>query len=359
MYHVAILANLKKNAPRTPDQPPDAWADLDSEHTIDAIAAALREGGHRATFLEANVDLMDKLREVKPDICFNIAEGHYGDSREAQIPALLELLRIPYTGSRVMTQAISLDKTMTKRIWRSFGLRTAPFQSFESVDDPLDPELTSPLFVKPSREGTGIGVTAQSIARNEAELRERVDYVIRTYEQPALVERFLSGRELTVGVIGNPPHQFVFPPIEVRTDLVAPEENGLYTHHVKAHIDDAMSYLNIPELEPEFLAEVQQLALDAHNTLGALDVSRTDIRCDEAGKPYLLEINTLPGLSPGFSDLAIGADVVNMGYMWLINTILNLACQRYGMPAPEPVIPSNAIPIRTRTVSARSNGRAG
>src|SRR5262245_49352063 len=105
MYNVAILANLKKNAPQSPDQPPDAWADLDSEKTINDLTTALRERGHQVTFLEANVDLLDSLRKLKPDICFNIAEGHYGDSREAQIPALLELLRIPYTGSRVMTQA--------------------------------------------------------------------------------------------------------------------------------------------------------------------------------------------------------------------------------------------------------------
>ncbi len=346
MYHVAILANLKKNAPKRPDQPADAWADLDSEHTIEAIAAALREGGHRATFLEASVELIDTLREVKPDICFNIAEGHYGDSREAQVPALLELLRIPYTGSRVLTQAISLDKTMTKRVWQSFGLRTAPFQEFVRTDEPLNPNLVFPLFVKPAREGTGIGVTAKSIVRNDQELRERVDTMIRTYEQPALVERFLGGRELTVGVIGNPPNQFVFPPIEVKTTDVAPEEAGIYTHHVKAHIGDAMSYLSVPELDPAFLAELQQMALEAHNTIGALDVSRTDIRCDESGVPYLLEINTLPGMSPGFSDLAIGADVIKMGYTWLVNTILNLACQRYGLPAQAPVIPGNPA-IRT------------
>ncbi len=339
MYHVVILANLKKNAPHEPGQPPDAWADLDSEHTIEAISEALRQGGHRATFLEANVELLDKLREVKPDICFNIAEGHYGDSREAQIPALLELLKIPYTGSRVMTQAISLDKVMTKRVWQSFGLRTAPFQSVSRVDEPIRPELTFPLFVKPSREGTGIGVTSKSIAHNEQELREQIEYTIRHYEQPALVEKFLSGRELTVGVIGNLPNQYVFPPIEVNTDKVAPEERGLYTYHVKAHIDDAMSYLQVPTLAPAFLSEVQQLALNAHNAINALDVSRVDIRCDESGVPYLLEINTLPGMSPGFSDLAIGADVIKMGYTWLVNTILNLACQRYGLEAPDPVIP--------------------
>jgi D-alanine-D-alanine ligase len=341
MYHVAILANLKKNAPQLPDQPPDAWADLDSEKTIESLSEALRQGGgHRVTFLEANVELLDKLREIKPDICFNIAEGHYGDSREAQIPALLELLKIPYTGSRVMTQAISLDKIMTKRVWKSFGLRTAPFQSFIRADEPLNPDLTFPLFVKPSREGTGIGVTAKSIASNEQELREQLTYIINTYEQPALVEKFLAGRELTVGIIGNLPNQYVFPPIEVTTQDVAPEERGLYTYHVKAHIDDAMSYLKVPTLEPAFLAEVQQLALDAHNAIDSQDVSRVDIRCDEQGTPYLLEINTLPGMSPGFSDLAIGADVINMGYEWLVNTILNLACHRFGLAAPEPVIPS-------------------
>jgi D-alanine-D-alanine ligase len=340
MVHVAILANLKKNAPSLPGQAPDAWADLDSEHTVDAIAESLRKAGHRATFLEANVDLIDKLREVKPDICFNIAEGHYGDSREAQIPALLELLRIPYTGSRVLTQAISLDKTVTKRVWKSFGLRTSPFQEFHCADDALDSELAFPLFVKPSCEGTGAGVTVESIVHNERELRQRVGYVIDNYAQPALVERFLAGRELTVGVIGNMPRQYAFPPIEVDTSKIAPEELGLYTHHIKADFDE-VSYLQVADLPPALLAEVKQLALDAHNAIGALDVSRVDIRCDEADMPYLLEINTLPGMSPGFSDLPIGADLIHMGYDWLVSTILNLACQRFGLPAPEPIIPEN------------------
>ena len=340
MYHVAILANLKKNAPQHPDFAADHWADLDSEHTIEALAEVLRQSGHRTTFLEANVDLLDRLREVKPDICFNLAEGHFGDSREAQVPALLEMLRIPYTGSRVLTNAISLDKVMTKRIWQSFGLRTAPFQEFSSVDAPLDPSLAFPLFVKPSREGTGTGVTPDSIVENVNELRGRIEYVLRTYKQPALVERFLKGREVTVGVIGNPPHQYVFPPIEIDSQGVAPQERGLYSHHVKTQVTDVHALERLADLEPAVMAEVKQLALDAHNTLKALDVSRTDIRFDEDGLPYLLEINTLPGMSPGFSDLPLAADWIGKDYHWLVNTILNLACQRYGMPATEPQFPS-------------------
>src|SRR3954471_24690018 len=150
---------------------------------------------------------------------------------------------------------------------------------------------------------------------------------------------FLAGREITIGVIGNAPRQFVFPPIEVTTSDVAPQERGLYTHYVKSHIDDAMSYLQVAKLEPAVMAEVKQLALDAHNTINSLDVSRVDLRFDDAGKPYLLEINTLPGMSPGFSDLPIGADEIGKGYFWLVNTILNLACQRWGLAAPEPEIP--------------------
>ncbi|HLY28595.1 MAG TPA: hypothetical protein VKQ72_19770 [Aggregatilineales bacterium] len=346
-YNVAILANLKKNAPHLPNQPPDAWADLDSEKTIDALAGAIRAGGHNPVFYEANVDLFDKLRANRPDICFNIAEGHYGDSREAQIPAMLELLRIPYTGSRVMTQAISLDKTMTKRVWQSFGLSTAPFQEFITPDQPLDPELKYPLFVKPAREGTGAGVTVQSIVEDEAALRERVAYMLNRYEQPALVERFLDGREITVGIIGNAPRQYVFPPMEVATQSVAPEERGLYTHHVKAHIDD-ISYLQSAVLEPSFLAKVQCMALDAHNAINSLDVSRVDIRCDETGDPYLLEINTLPGMSPGFSDLPLAADAIGMDYTWLVNTILALACQRCGLATPEPVLPEWSAPREAR-----------
>jgi len=316
--------------------PPDAWADLDSEHTVEAICEALREEGHRASFLEANVEAVDRLRASRPDICFNIAEGHHGESREAQMPALLDLLGIPYTGSRVRTQAVTLDKALTKRIWQSAGLRTSPFQSFYDGHEPLNTSLEFPLFVKPSREGTGMGISGRSIVKDEYELRQQLDYVINAYKQPALAEHFLSGQELTVGVIGNQPQQYAFPPIGIETEDVAPQERGVYGHYVKTETGKIM---HTAKLEPEFLDVVRKMAIEAHNVVGALDVSRVDIRCDNQGTPYLLEINTTPGLSPGFSDLAVAADEIKMGYVWLINTILNLACKRYDLKAPDPVLP--------------------
>src|SRR5439155_23929266 len=129
--------------------------------------------------------------------------GLGGDAREAQVPALLEMFCIPYTGSRVLTNGISLDKTLTKRIWRDRRLPVAPFQEFATGDEPLRPELAFPLFVKPAREGTGMGVDTKAIVKNEKELRERVKWVIDKYQQPALVETFLPGREFTVGVLGR------------------------------------------------------------------------------------------------------------------------------------------------------------
>ncbi|MGC9334504.1 MAG: D-alanine--D-alanine ligase family protein, partial [Anaerolineae bacterium] len=183
--------------------PPDRWDDLDSEETIEAISRALEAGGHQVTFLEGDLTLPNNLRQVKPDICFNICEGHFGDGREAHVPAILEMMRIPYTGSQVLTLALALDKPMTKRVLYYHGLPTPPFQVFERSDEPLDPELQFPLFVKPSREGTGMGVSAESILYDEGQLRVQLRRIFERYDQPALVERFIEGREVTVGLVGN------------------------------------------------------------------------------------------------------------------------------------------------------------
>src|SRR3990170_3949809 len=138
-----------------------------------ALLAHLKSDGHWVTFLPADHTLPDSLHRLRPHICFNISEGLSGDAREAQVPALCELLAIPYTGSRVMANSLSLEKTLTKRIWRDHGLPTARFQEFTSSEDPLDPELRFPLFVKPAREGTGMGIDLAALAKDEADLRAR------------------------------------------------------------------------------------------------------------------------------------------------------------------------------------------
>ena len=314
--------------------------------TIDAIRSAIESDGHVTHFFAADSTLPDRLKKFWPDICFNIAEGLGGDAREAQVPALLEMLSVPYTASRVLANALALDKTMTKRIWRDVGLPTASFQEFATGDEPVSPHLCFPLFVKPAREGTGMGMGSESIVYDEDQLRRRVRWVIQTYHQPALVEDYLPGREFTIGVLGRPgaahyslhPELYQsdgfhrFPILEVdNSKSVTP---GVYGNKAKTlHFgDDGIPAFICPaDVEPVLARELQDLAIRGHLAIGATDVSRVDIRLDAEGRPRLLEINSLPGLSPGFSDLCVIAGAEGLTYTDLILEILYLGASRYGL----------------------------
>jgi D-alanine-D-alanine ligase len=352
-WKIAVLANIKDDNHAKPEGvPPDAFADFDHIETIDALRAALETDGHETVFIEADENLPYALKEAKPDICFNIAEGLGGDAREAQIPALLEMLKIPYTGSRVLTNGISLDKTLTKRIWRDRRLPVAPFQEFSVGDEPLRPELNFPLFVKPAREGTGMGVDTKAIVKNEKELRERAMYIINTYQQPALVETFLPGREFTVGILGRSDAKLYsrhpewyekdgfhrFPILELdMTRSVTPQVYSQASKSKDVGEEGAPGYICPANMEPELEKKLKHLALRAHQLLYALDISRTDIRLDDEGNPRLLEINTLPGLTPNYSDLCLQAKAEGIRYEDLILDILYLGASRWGMVAPREI----------------------
>jgi D-alanine-D-alanine ligase len=356
---VALVANLKKNAPTWPGMSPDHWDDLDSEETIAAITAALESGGHQVTFVEGDITLYDRLRQLKPDICFNIAEGHYGDSREAQVPAILEMLRLPYTGSRLLTLALSLDKPMTKRVLAYHGLPTPPFQVFERVNESLDPEMHFPLFVKPSREGTGMGISAESIVYNRDQLRKQLRQLFDRYDQPVLAERYIEGREVTVGVVGNlsspvawrlPEDEdaprisrglHFFPPLEVDMSRYPAEESGVYTNRIKTIMAQEFHYLCPAPLTEQQVEELNWLTAATFRITGCLDVARVDFRLDakDGNKPYILEINPLPGLNPEYSDLAIEAQVNGWRYEELVNRILDEAIERQELSLQgEPVL---------------------
>ena len=346
--HVALVANLKKNAPTWAGISPDYWDDLDSDETIQAITAALEVGGHEVTFVEADVTLYDRLRQLRPDICFNIAEGHFGDSREAQVPAILELLRIPYTGSRVLTMALTLDKPMTKRVLTYHNLPTPPFQTFERVDEHIDDDLQFPIFIKPSREGTGMGISAESIIQTEEQLRKQLRLMFDRYDQPVLAERFIEGREVTVGVVGNlnspvawriPEDEqsrrvsrglHFFPPLEIDMSRYPSEEAGIYTSKIKTIMAHEFHYLCPAPLTEKQVEELNWLTAATFRVVGCQDVARVDYRLDanDNEKPYILEINPLPGLNPEYSDLCIEAKAANWSYEELVNQILDEAIER-------------------------------
>ncbi len=347
---VAVLANLKKNAPHWDGMPADQWDDLDSESTVLALVNAIRAGGYEAEFIEGDIRLVEKLPRFKPDICFNICESHFGDAREAQVPALLEMLRIPYTGSKVLALALALDKPMTKRVLTYHDLPTPDFQSFERPDEPLSEGMRFPMFVKPSREGTGMGVSAKSIVNNEAELREQVAYIIEKYKQTALVEDYIEGREVTVGMVGNLigpvarrlPHNLnapriqaglhFFPPMEVDLSPFA-DSDTVYSNRLKVQLAADLTYLCPAPLDDEMVDELNWLAAAVFRVCGCLDVARVDFRLDahDNWKPYILEVNPLPGLSPGISDIVIEAAADGIEHTELVLMILHTAMKRYGM----------------------------
>lgn len=346
---VAVLANLKVNAPKFEGMSEDQWDDLDSEKTINVMVEAIRSAGHECEFLEGDRSLMERLPKFNPDICFNICEGHFGDSREAQIPALLEMMRIPYTGSKVLTLALALDKPMTKRIFHWHSLPTPAFQEFDRADSPLDEDLKYPLFVKPSREGTSMGVSAKSIVKNEDELREQVSFIINKYRQPALVETYIEGREITVGMVGNligpvarrmpvnpnaPRIQaglYFLPPMEVNLKPFETTDT-VYSNRLKVALAEELDYLAPAPIDDETIDELNWLAAAVFRVMGALDVARVDFRLDENDnwKPYILEINPLPGLS-SISDLVIEARADGIEQASLINMILEAGMKRYGL----------------------------
>lgn len=345
-WTIALVANIKDEYTWATDDPPDAGAEFDSRATVEAIAAALGSDGHTVTICLADETLPARLVSLKPDIVFNIAEGVGDDAREAHVPALCALLDIPYTGSRVLANAISLDKAHTKRIWRSLGLPTPRFQEFRTGHEPIARALRYPLFVKPAREGSGMGIGPHSMAHNGRELRRSVRYVIETYQQPALVEEFMSGREFTVGYLGNPgdPAQrrlpalynssgyHLLPVMEIDTAHVS--TSGIYGVAAKS-LDvasaEAPRYVCPADIPVAIHDRLCELAVRAAEALHARDVARVDIRLDEAGMPHLLEINTLPGLNPTQSDLVIMAGAAGMPYATLITEILYLAAERHGL----------------------------
>lgn len=356
---IALLANLKKNAPGTGSESGDQWDELDAEETIESILAALRTRNHHAEFFEASIvppyDLVSKLMKFKPEMCFNIAEGHFGDSRESQIPALLEMLRLPYTGSGILTLTLALDKPMTKRVLSYHDLPTPEFQVFGYVDEEINDDLVDgdklrfPLFLKPSREGTGMGITGSNIVETVADMRSLLRTLMSKYNQPILCERFIRGRELTVGLVGNlkptaarrlndrtapgvlPEGLTFFPSMEIDADKYDASEAGVYTNKIKVELAHDFYYTCPANTTPELEDTLRRLTAAVFRVTGSHDVARVDYRLDATdGTPYILEINPLPGLNPEYSDLCIEARAAGWSYEQLINTIVDNAVARRG-----------------------------
>jgi len=314
---VGFTYNVKHE---TTDHDSDEHAEWDPPETIIAISNALARQGHIVVHLEATPDLPRVLAEADVDLIFNIAEGVEGRNREAQVPALCELLGIPYTGSDSATLAIALDKALCKKVLMQHDILTPKFQVMESGRERLSQELTFPLIVKPNAEGSSKGIGSTNVVDNEEELRVAVRNCLDKYRQPALIEEYIKGREFTVGLLGTKRPR-VLPPMEIRFKDKS-NDRPVYDFTVKQEWEKHVCYDCPADLTPSQLKSIEKIAKATFWALDCRDVGRVDLRMSDDGQIYVLEVNPLPGLTPGYSDLILISEPAGMDYDQLISEIM-------------------------------------
>lgn len=328
---VALTYNLKK---KDETKPPDYFSEFDSQETVSAIAGALTKKGHSVDLIEAEYPtLFSYFRQNKVDIVFNIAEGKSGKLRESEIPAILDYLSVPYTGSNTFSLALALNKALTKKILLAENIPTPKYQVFERGDEPLKPELQFPLIIKPNCEGSGKGISSSNVVYSQEQLRDRVKDTIDRYRHEALVEEFIEGKELTVGILENG-KTTILPILEIDFTTCAKSGEYFYSWKMKEFQGDdnlglTPTFHCPARLDRETERRVKEVALKTHHAVGCLDISRTDIRLsDKDNIPYVLEINPLPGLDPKESNFPIMAYAGGLKYEDLIEAILMSAYKR-------------------------------
>jgi D-alanine-D-alanine ligase len=305
----------------------EALAELDREDTIVGIEGAVQAAGHETVRIGSAPRLVERLaRGERFDLVFNIAEGLSGAARESQVPAILDVYGIPYTFSDPLVLAVALHKGLAKHVSRAAGVPTADFVVVETLADLERVDLAYPLFVKPVAEGTSKGVTPASLVWDPSGLRASTRDLLEKFRQPVLVERYLSGREFTVGIVGTGDQAEVLGSIEVL--LLAGAEQGIYSYENKQRWEGKVTYRVGNAREDDEVRRAESVALAAWRALGCRDAGRVDIRSDDAGQPCFIEVNPLAGLNPEISDLAILIKEHGIPYEALIRRILESAITR-------------------------------
>lgn len=307
----------------------DAFEEYDSPETIEIISGAIEKKGHRIVRLGGGVQFLDSIRREKVDIVFNIAEGRGNyRSREAQAPSVLEMLGIPYTGSDPQCLAICLDKPVTKKLISLEGIPTPKWLLINDEEEQKKLDWTGfpfPAIIKPAYEGSSKGIRLTSLAQNTAQAKKEVSRIIREYSQPVMVEEFIDGDEVTVGVIGNAPPKLVG---MMRVLPKKKEKHFVYSIEVKRDYVNRVDYESPVRLPQPVLDKLERYSLKAFKTLGCRDVSRVDFRVGRDGIPYFIEINPLPGLGT-YSDLIIMAIKLGWTHDGVITAVLDAAIKRY------------------------------
>lgn len=302
-------------------------AEFDREDTIELLAEAIAACGHRVHRIGRLQRLVERLASGERwPLVFNIAEGLRGTAREAQIPAVLDAYAIAYTFADPAALTLCLDKALCKLVVRGGGIPTADFVVVRRPGDLECIELAFPLFVKPLAEGTGKGISGESVVHNRAELHRLATDLLQQYAQPVLVERYLPGREFTVGLLGTGSDAVALGTLEI---VLRPgAEPAVYSYKNKEYCEKLVEYRLVRACDDPQVAEAERLALAAWQIIGGRDAGRIDLRCDQRGRPQFLEANPLAGLHPCHSDLPMLATAVGMSYRELIAAIIESASVR-------------------------------
>jgi D-alanine-D-alanine ligase len=300
--------------------------DEQKEETGDAICQILSKR-YEVEKIIADERIMERLARKDIDMVFNLSTGIRGESRQSQIPAILEMLGIPYVGSGILAHSLALNKAIAKQIFRFYQISTPCFQIFYTGGEAVDKELGFPIIVKPACEGSGFGIHKDSVVHHEEALLKKVKELLTLYQPPVLAEEFIEGREFTVGILGNGKDKKVLPIMEIDFEDVPEEYGKFYTFEVKTDFGHKTKYYCPASLSAEIKKEITENALKAFDALGCRDIARVDVRVND-GKSYIIEINSLPGLKPVYSDLPKMAEAAGMSYEELIMNVFEEAAKR-------------------------------
>ncbi|HHY97995.1 MAG TPA: ATP-grasp domain-containing protein [Firmicutes bacterium] len=333
-FVVGLAYNLKKDCPRTGNDPEDIAAEYEEQSTVNRIARALRAKGHRVVRLPYGADIPSRLKRSHVDIVFNIAEGWDGRNREAHVPAILEICGVPYTGSDPLTLSLALDKSLAKMVMKARGIPTPKFAVVRNEHDFPKINLKFPIFIKPAYEGSSKGIRDSCKVDDQDQLLQQVNWALNTYHQPVLLEEFLPGREFTVGILGNDELQ-VFPVMEIRPKKDISPEGFVYSFETKSqNLEQFLCPAPIPKALER---KIKNIAVRAFRALECRDMARVDVRLDGNDNPFFLEINPLPGLS-SVSLFPLTARAAGLSFEELIDKILMLAAARTNIRMREEAI---------------------
>jgi D-alanine-D-alanine ligase len=313
------------------------------QKTIKRITESLKRGGHQVIAIEGDKDLVDRLEEFmprvvtgeRPGLVFNVSYGIQGQARYTHVPGLLEMIGVPYVASGPLAHSLSLDKVVTKMILRQHGLPTPDFAVMDTPDAPLPDDLHYPMIVKPKHESVSFGL---KIVRDEMELREGAGVIFERFRQPVLVEQYVDGREINVGLLGNNPPE-ALPPVELQFGMRGP---AIYTYEDKTGSSGReISHTCPAPIGEELIERAKEIAVKAFNALGCYDCARVDMRLDGEGKLFVLETNSLPSLGEHGSYL-IGAAEAGLDFAGVVNRLVEVASARY-FGTPEPPMIESAV----------------